>query len=79
MAYVTGISGRLRNGVFAAAVALALGFGATQAFAGTAAPGKAAFACSLSQCNTFCRSNCPPGQICRGMCDPDLGCVCYNP
>lgn len=79
MTYVRENGGRLRNGVFAAVVALALGFGATQAFADPAAPGKAAFACNLSQCNTQCRANCLAGQICRGMCDPDLGCVCYNP
>lgn len=72
--------GGMRATLLGGAVALALAFGATQAAAGPspAATG-AARACNLSTCNQACRASCPPGQICRGMCDPVDGCVCYNP
>ena len=69
--------GSLHKLAFTAAVAGALGFGGTQAFA---APGAAAVkqdACSLSACSTYCRTQwCTPGFRCYGYCDPDLGCVC---
>ena len=68
--------GTLHRLAFAAAMAGALGFGGTQAFA---APGEAAAemkSCSLSECSNYCRQWCTPGFRCYGYCDPELGCVC---
>jgi hypothetical protein len=61
-----------RRGVFALAMAAALGFGGAQAFA---APGAApdAQACTNAQCNTWCRQQGYDGGICAGS----FGCACW--
>lgn len=67
---------RLRNALFAACTAVALGFGATQAAASPAeqAP-RGERTCSLSQCSQYCRYQwCTPGFRCYGYCE---GGVCY--
>ena len=57
---------------FAAAVAGALGFGGSQAFAAPGAPAEKA-ACNFLECRRQCREFCP---TCYAYCDSELGCVC---
>lgn len=59
-----------RKGIFALAVAAALGFGAAQAFASPGA--EAARACSQPQCDQYCKSRGATG----GQCVMG-GCMCY--
>ena len=59
---------RIRSGVFAAAMAAALGFGGAQAFA---SPGAATAerACDLAQCDANCRARGFTGGYCQfGWC-----------
>ena len=66
------MKGRMRGGMFAAAMAAALGFGGTQAFASPdAAAADAERACSGGQCNRDCRARGYDG----GFCDQG-GCIC---
>lgn len=65
------IGGRTRRGLFALAMAAALGFGAAQAFAAPAAAD--ARACTNAGCNTWCRSQGYDGGICAGS----FGCACW--
>ena len=70
----------LQAAAFGAMVALALGFGASQAVADTGVPDPArAKACSWGTCVNFCKSSCTPKAKCHGYCDPVDGCVCYYP
>jgi hypothetical protein len=60
----------IRGGMFAAAVAAALGFGGAQAFASPGAA-EAERACNGGQCNRDCRARGADG----GFCDQG-GCIC---
>jgi hypothetical protein len=62
---------RIRGGMFAAAMAAALGFGGTQAFASPGTAADAERACSGGQCNRDCRARGADG----GFCDQG-GCIC---
>ena len=62
---------RIRSGMFAAAMAAALGFGGAQAFASPGAAEAAERACSGGQCNRDCRARGYDG----GFCDQG-GCIC---
>jgi hypothetical protein len=63
---------RMQRGVFAAAMAAALGFGGAQAFATPAsAPADGMRACSSGQCSRDCRRAGYDG----GFCDQG-GCIC---
>lgn len=62
----------IRSGLFAAAMAAALGFGGAQAFASPGAGAEAERACSGGQCNRDCRQRGYDG----GFCDQG-GCICY--
>ena len=70
---MSGILTKVRNGVLAAAMLGALGFGASQALAAPAAAQKAA-ACTQQGCNARCQAQ--HGSFAAGFCDPDLGCIC---
>lgn len=59
--------------LFGAAVAAALGFGATQALAAPAADAGAQQVCNAQLCNRICQAI---GTI-GGTCTPDGSCVCY--
>ncbi len=63
---------RMQRGVFAAAMAGALGFGAAQAFASPGTSADAERACSSGQCNRDCKARGADG----GFCDQG-GCICY--
>lgn len=60
----------LRNGAFALAIAATLGFGATQALAGTA-PAQAARSCDDTLCNWECEQLGAGGGYCNsyGQCE----------
>ena len=70
---MTGIATKVRNGLVAASLLGALGFGATQALATPAAPSKAAV-CSPGQCDKQCKAQFGP--FASGFCDPFGGCSC---
>ena len=70
---MSGIYTKVRNGVLAASMLGALGFGAGQALAAPAAAQKAA-ACSQQGCNARCEAQFGP--FASGFCDPQFGCVC---
>jgi hypothetical protein len=61
---------------FSAAIAAALGFGATEAFAGPTEAARAAPpACNPTDCNNYCLSM---GSV-SGECHWRLGCICTEP
>jgi hypothetical protein len=60
---------------FSAAIAVALGFGATEAFAGPTEATRAGPYCNLVDCNNYCISN---GSV-SGECHATLGCICREP
>jgi hypothetical protein len=69
----------LRNGLFSALTAVALGFGATQAFAAPDAASAAKFACDNAadaRCNTWCQGR----GYDAGICNPIYvgGCQCFH-
>ena len=68
-----GIVTKVRNGVMAAALVGALGFGATQALATPAEPAKDS-ACSPGKCDKQCKEQFGP--FAGGFCDPFGGCSC---
>jgi hypothetical protein len=59
---------------FSAAVAVALGFGATEAFAGPAEPTRAGPYCDLAACDSYCRSIGAE----NGFCSATRGCLCLH-
>jgi hypothetical protein len=63
---------RMQRGLFAAAMAAALGFGAAQAFASPGAAADVERACSGGQCNRDCKARGADG----GFCDQG-GCICF--
>ena len=63
---------RMQGGVFALAIAAALGFGGAQAFAQPGAAAEAERACSGGQCNRDCKARGADG----GFCDQG-GCICF--
>lgn len=68
-------TGAIRRRVFGAAMAAALGFGATQALAAPASGVDAdAHVCNPQVCNRICQSI--PGSI-GGFCTADGSCQCY--
>ncbi|HEU0300750.1 MAG TPA: hypothetical protein VFR37_14915 [Longimicrobium sp.] len=69
------IGRRTQRGLFALAMAAALGFGGAQAFAspGAAAGDAAARACTNAQCNLDCRRMGYDGGFCAGS----WGCACW--
>ena len=63
---------QLRRGIFGAAVALALGFGGSQALAAPAPGVDAGPKCKLDWCDRFCRAI----GAHSGTCLKDGGCAC---
>jgi hypothetical protein len=70
---MSGIVTKVRNGLVAASLVGALGFGATQALATPAEAAKAAV-CSPGQCDKQCKQQFGP--FAAGYCDPFGGCSC---
>jgi hypothetical protein len=68
---MSGIRQRTRRGLFALAIAAALGSGGAQAFAAPAAA--EARACTNAQCNEDCKRRGYDGGICAGS----WGCACW--
>ncbi|HEX6368234.1 MAG TPA: hypothetical protein VF006_04845 [Longimicrobium sp.] len=68
---MSAIRRRTRRGLFAAATAAMLGFGAAQAFAAPAPA--AARACTNAQCDADCKRWGYDGGICAGS----WGCACW--
>jgi hypothetical protein len=62
----------IRRGVFGAAVAVALGFGGTQALASPAPAVQAEPRCTLDWCDRFCKAI----GAHSGTCLKDEGCAC---
>jgi hypothetical protein len=62
----------MQRGMFAAAMAAALGFGGAQAFASPGAAAQGERACSQPQCDESCRARGATG----GQCVMG-GCMCY--
>jgi hypothetical protein len=60
---------------FSAAVAVALGFGATEAVAGPTEATRDGPYCNPTDCNNYCLSM---GSI-SGACHSTLGCICAEP
>ena len=64
---------RMRNGLFALAMAGVLGFGASQALAAPSDPVRPPD-CSPGQCDRQCKAQF--GSFASGFCDPFGGCSC---
>ena len=64
---------KFRGGLFGAAIAGALGFGATQAFATD--PPQSVIPCDSVACDRYCQAM-YPGPLTSGYCGPEGECRC---
>ncbi len=65
----------IRNGLFGAAIAGALGFGGSQLMASTPAQPCGNAPCELEACDSCCRAFFP-GPLTSGFCGPEGQCLC---